>query len=122
MMLERMEMIDADGDGMIQRAELTDWRETVFDAMDADGDDALGRNEYMAVQLGRGADPENRGPRYVAMQAAKAAEFDAMDAEGDGVVAREAFVAYAGEKFDAADSDGDGALAPAEFQAMHQGM
>lgn len=122
MMIERMEMIDAHGDGLIQRAELTAWRERVCDVMyDAAYDeDALDREEYMAFQFGRGSDPKSCGPRYVEMQAAKAAEFDAMDAEDDGVVTRTPFVAYACATVDAADANGDGALTPAEFEAMHQ--
>jgi Ca2+-binding EF-hand superfamily protein len=118
-MQERIEMLDTDGDGLIQEAELMSWRETVFLTMDADGDDALTREEYMAVQLGRGADPAARGPRYEEMQAAKAAEFDTMDADGDGSVPRDTFIDYAATQFQAADADGDGALAPPEFRAMH---
>lgn len=118
-MQERIEMLDADGDGLIQEAELVSWRETVFLTMDADGDDALTREEYMAVQLGRGADPEARGPRYEEMQAAKAAEFDTMDDDGDGSVPRDAFMAHAEAQFNEADANGDGALTAAEFAAMH---
>jgi hypothetical protein len=116
---ERLAMIDSDGDGLIQEAELVTWRETVFLTMDADGDDTLTREEYMAIQLGRGADPEARGPRYEQMQAAKAAEFDVMDADGGGSVPRDAFIAHAVEQFDAADANDDGALAAPEFRAMH---
>jgi len=118
-MQERIEMLDTDGDGLIQEGELVSWRETVFLTMDADGDDALTREEYMAVQLGRGADPEARGPRFEAMQAAKAAEFDAMDEDGDDSVPRDDFIAYAVRQFRAADADDDGALAASEFRAMH---
>jgi Ca2+-binding EF-hand superfamily protein len=122
MMAERMEMIDADGDGLIGRAELADWRGTVFDAMDADSDEALSREEYMAVQMGRGADPDARGPRYAEMQAAKAAAFDAMDADGDGLVSRETFVSAADDMIAAGDTDGDGAIGPSEFRGLHRGF
>jgi Ca2+-binding EF-hand superfamily protein len=117
-MLDRIEMIDADGDGSLTRAELVDWRATVFDAMDADADDRLTREEFVAVQLGRGADPAMRGPRYQQMQSAKEAEFDAMDADRDGFVTRETFEEHAVAMFGEADADGDGRLAPAEFAAM----
>jgi hypothetical protein len=118
-MQERVEMLDTDGDGLVQETELLAWRETVFFTMDADGDDALTREEYMAVQLGRGADPEARGPRYQQMQAAKAADFDAMDADGDGSVPRDTFIDHVVEQFAEADTDGDDALSLEELRAMH---
>lgn len=121
MMAERIAQIDADGDGRISGAELMDWRETVFAAMDADGDETLTRAEYMAVQLGRGADADRRGPRYEQMQAAKAAEFDAMDQDGDGRISHDQFIDAAAAAFIAADADGDGALSGAEFPMMHAG-
>lgn len=117
--MERVEMIDLDGDGLIQRAELLEFREGVFYAMDADSDEALSRDEYMAVQFGQGADPDVRGPRYDQMQAHKEAEYDAMDADGDDSVPFATFVGYAETMFDGADVDGDGALSPMEFRAMH---
>jgi hypothetical protein len=118
-MMERIGMLDADGDGLVQRAELLEFREGVFYAMDADGDEALSREEYMAVQMGRGADPAARGPRFEEMQAQKEAEYDAMGADGDDRVDFDGFMGFAGERFDGADGDGDGALSPMEFRAMH---
>lgn len=118
-MQERLEMIDTDGDGLVQSAELVDWRETVFLAMDSDGDAALTLDEYMEVQLGRGADPDARGSRYAQRQEAKAAEFAAMDTDGDGLVSLDVFIAYADAQFSEADTDGDDALSAAEFRSMH---
>jgi Ca2+-binding EF-hand superfamily protein len=118
-MAERLEMLDGDGDGLIQRAELMEFREGVFYAMDADGDDSLTREEYMAVQFGQGADPDARGPRYAEMQAHKEAEYDAMDSDGDDAVDLDMFMGFAEANFDAGDADGDGALTPAEFRSMH---
>lgn len=111
--------IDADGNGAVSGAELMEWRDMVFDAMDADADDALTRDEYMAVQMGQGADPGQRGPRYEEMQAIKAAEFDAMDDDGNGMVTREQFTDAAAAMFLDADTDGDGALTQTEFRSMH---
>jgi Ca2+-binding EF-hand superfamily protein len=119
MMAERLAQIDTDGDGRIGGGELMEWRETVFSAMDVDGDEVLTRDEYMAVQFGRGADADQRGPRYEMMQQAKAAEFDAMDADGVGRVTRDQFTDMAASAFLQADADGDGALSAAEFPQMH---
>ena len=63
-MMERFQMIDADTNGQVSASEAAEWHETVFSAMDADGDGKLDRKEFMAVQFGRGADPEQRGPRF----------------------------------------------------------
>jgi Ca2+-binding EF-hand superfamily protein len=112
-------MVDADGNGAVTGAELLEWHDTVFDAMDVDGDDALTREEFMAVQMGPGADPSQRGPRYDEMQAAKAAEFDAMDRDGNGMVTRTQFTDATAARFLGADANQDGALTQTEFRAMH---
>ncbi len=90
-------MLDADGDGRLSAAEAAEWRASVFDAMVANNDGQLTREEYIAVQMGRGSGPEQRGPRYEEKQAEKDAAFTAMDADADGFVTREQFL-EAGEK------------------------
>ncbi len=119
-MMQRLAVVDSDGDGLISPEELRRWRESVFYAMDADRDDALTRAEYMAVQLGRGAAADQRGPRYAEMQAAKEADYDAMDTDRDDRVSHEQFVTYAEDAFAAADANGDGLLSAPEFAAMHR--
>jgi hypothetical protein len=94
------------------------WRESVFDAMDADNDDTLTKAEFMAVRMGPGADPDRTGPRFQQMQAMKAASFDAMDTDKDGRISRDQFVDAAAAAFTAADANGDGALTAAEFPRM----
>jgi Ca2+-binding EF-hand superfamily protein len=119
-MAMRLQGIDANGDGKLQGGELMAWRESVFDAMDADSDDALSKAEFMAVRMGPGADPDRTGPRFEQMQAMKAAEFDAMDTDRDGRISRDQFIDAAAAAFTAADADGDGALTAAEMPRMHR--
>lgn len=116
-MAERFQALDADGDGRLSADEAAEWRETVFVTMDADDDGRLTREEYMAVQFGQGADPEQRGPRFEERQAEKDAAFTAMDEEGDGFVTREQFLAAGARNFSEADADGDGYVTLPEFIA-----
>lgn len=118
-MRDRIAMIDADEDNRISAQEAAEWRDVVFAAMDADGDEQLTLEEYMDVQLGQGADPDQRGPRYAQKQAEKEAAFVAMDAEGNGAVSREQFLQYGAADFAAADADGDGYVTLSEFIASN---
>lgn len=114
-----MANVDANGDGKVQGAEFMAWHDGVFDAMDADGNGALDKDEYMAVQMGPGAGQAMQGPMREQMQAAKAAAFDAADTDGDGVLNRTQFTDMAADAFTGADADGDGALTAGEFGGMH---
>lgn len=121
-MADRFEMVDTDGDGRLSAAEAQEWRESVFSAMDADGDGQLTREEFMAVQMGPGADPEQRGPRFEEKQAEKDAAFTEMDQNADGFVTREQFLEAGAGNFAAADADGDGYVTMPEFIAARWGM
>lgn len=121
-MADRFAALDSDGDGRLSAAEAAEWREAVFGAMDADDDERLTREEYMAVQMGRGSDPEQRGPRYEEKQAEKDAAFTEMDAEGKGFVTREQFLEAAAQNFADADVDGDGFVTMPEFIAARWAM
>ncbi len=90
-MADRFQVLDVDGDGRLSAAEAAEWREAVFGAKDANDDGQLTREEYMAFQMGRGSDPEQRGPRYEEKQAEKDAAFTIMDEDADGFVTREQF-------------------------------
>lgn len=116
-MAERFQALDTDADGRLSAAEAAEWRETVFVTMDADDDNRLSLEEYMTVQLGQGADPDQRGPRYEERQAEKEAAFVEMDEDGDGFVTREQFLAGGEQNFSDADADGDGYVTLPEFIA-----
>lgn len=113
---QMLDQIDADGDGRLSLAEVLDWREAVFFAMDADSDGAVSEAEYQAVRFGPGAIEGAQGPRAAAMQARKAEAFKAMDTAGTGAVPFEAFMAEAAALFARADADGNGYLDPTERQ------
>jgi hypothetical protein len=121
-LMERFQTIDANSDGVVTAQEAGAWHESVFLVMDADQDGKLTNGEYMAVQMGRGADPAQRGPRYDERQAEKAARFTEMDDDKDGFVTKEQFLADGQARFAAADLDKSGMLAPEEFAAARWAM
>ena len=106
--------IDANGDGVISRSEMTSNAESVFYAMDADGSGKLTKDEYMSVRMGQqtGANTAMQTKR----QAEKAARFAPMDKDGDALVSLDEFVAGAAARFDAADANGDGRLIRPEWR------
>lgn len=104
-MMERFQTLDANGDAQVTAQEAGAWHESVFLIMDADQDGKLTKEEYMAVQKDRGADPTQRGPRYEERQADKAARFTHMDHDKDSFVTKEQFLADGQARFVAADLD-----------------
>jgi hypothetical protein len=120
--MERFQTLDASGDGKVTAQEAGAWHESVFLVMDADQDGKLTQEEYMAVQLGRGADPAQRGPRYEERQAEKAARFTHMGGGKEGFVTEEQFLADGQARFVAADLDKSGTLTPQEFAATRWAM
>ncbi len=106
--------IDANGDGLVSRAEATSNAESVFNAMDADTNGKLTKDEYMSVRMGQqnGANTAMQAQR----QAEKEARFAPMDTNGDGQVSLEEFVAGAANRFKAADANGDGMLTRPEWR------
>lgn len=121
-MMERFQTLDADSNGQVTSEEAGDWHEAVFLAMDADEDGKLTEEEYMSVQMGRGADPAQRGPRYAERQAEKAARFTQMDDDSDGFVTKEQFLANGRARFVDADRDKSGTLTSQEFAAARWAM
>lgn len=115
-MMERFQMLDANSDGHVSAGEAGEWHEAVFLAMDANEDRKLTREEYMSVQMGRGADPDQRGPRYAERQLEKDARFTEMDADQDGYVTHDQFLVNGQHRFAVADTDKDGAVSAAEFR------
>ncbi len=118
-MMDRFDSLDENGDGFVATSEAANWREAVFNAMDANEDDALSAQEYMGLQLGQGADETQRGPRYAENQAAKQVAFDQMDQDNDNLVPRADFMAAGQAEFDGMDADKDGMVELREFITNH---
>lgn len=114
-MMGRMGAIDTNNDGVISDDEAADQVEAVFMAMDADDDDELTEEEYMAVRMG----PQFgfNEARQKARQERKKARFGEMDTDKSGKVSKAEFIAAGKARFEAADTDKDGKVTPWEFRA-----
>lgn len=108
--------LDADGDGRITREEMRAARAARVAGLDADGDGRITLEELTAYHL-----------RQAEARAAARAQrmMDAFDSDGDGVLTAAELAAgpgpMAGRAFDRIDSDGDGAISRAEADAPRQG-
>lgn len=95
---------DANGDGVLTRAEFDAGRETNFGRLDANGDGQLSREERRAERMHRGRGRHGGGM----FQLTRA------DANNDGNITREEFLARPIEMFDRLDANNDGVISAAE--------
>ncbi|AOZ68915.1 hypothetical protein LPB142_05940 [Rhodobacter xanthinilyticus] len=100
--------LDADGNGALSRQEFLAIRQAVFVRADRDGSQSLEAAEFEAAQaaISGGAPARGQG-------------FAALDRNGDGRVTLAEFTANT-PGFDRADRDGNGTLSPAEFDRVRR--
>ncbi len=117
-MMKRFGMIDTNGDKKITPDEVMEWRGSVFASMDADDDNELTMEEFMAVSMGdgQGKNPEKKKMK----QEKKRAKFKPMDTDGSGKVSEAEWTAAGKAGFAKADTDGDGAMSFNEFRDHHK--
>jgi Ca2+-binding EF-hand superfamily protein len=113
----RTALIDTNQDGFISADESAAWHESVFAAFDADDDEVVTREEYLAGRMGPGY---GAGPHAAQMAQRKEARFKEMDKDGDGKLTLDEFLAYAAARYKAADKDGDGKVTVWEFRAARR--
>ncbi len=98
---DRFERLDADGDGAITAAEVSEQGAKLVADADADGDGAVTREEMRAHHQAR----------------RKARDADTND---DGVIDRTEFIKAAQDRFDRLDENGDGVLSEDEKPGRRQ--
>ncbi|HEX4272674.1 MAG TPA: EF-hand domain-containing protein [Rhizomicrobium sp.] len=110
--LSRMlEKADANGDGVITKAEFTDARAKLFDRLDRNHDGYLSKDDKPRFSLGRGGN----GDRLQQM-------ILIFDKDGDGKISRDEFVNGPSFLFDRADTNHDGVVDAGELAAFRSRM
>jgi len=119
--------LDVNHDGKLDEADKTAHLNQRFDAMDADHNGSLSRDEFIAAHAKIPMDdgPPHGGPRMG--NPGKAMHemgmmYHMADTNGDGAVSKDEFIAAHLKMFDQADSNHDGKLIPAERKAFRQEM
>jgi Ca2+-binding EF-hand superfamily protein len=112
MMMEKLRAADTNGDGLISRQEAAALPHLAqqFDAIDADHDGQLSKDELKAFFKAR-------------REQMAAAWFKKVDTDGDGRISKAEAQAGAprlAAHFDKIDTNGDGFLSPEELAAAHQ--
>lgn len=100
--------LDADGNGALSRQEFLAIRRAVFARADRDRSQSLEAAEFEAAQAAVSGQASARGRGFAEL-----------DANGDGRVTLEEFTART-PGFDRADRDGSGTLSPAEFDRVRR--
>lgn len=113
----RMMRVDLDQNGVITADEAAAWHESAFAAMDEDGDEAVTREEFLAVQMGAGP---GTGPRAAMREQRRVQMFTMIDGNSDGKLSLEEFLGQGEATFAAADRDGDGKVTAWEFRATRR--
>lgn len=107
---EMIQAADADGDGVVTRAEFDAHRAARFAEVDANGDGALSREEARAAAIARAVERAERNFD---------ARFERLDADGDGMIGADAAMSgREGRLFAALDANDDGAVTAEEIASF----
>ncbi|NQV82922.1 MAG: EF-hand domain-containing protein [Rhodospirillales bacterium] len=116
----QFQLADLDGDGRVSADEAAVRHEETFAIIDANDDDTLSIEEYLAVRFGGGPYGPGLGPHRAEMDKRKRARFNSMDTDGDGIVRKSEFLAAGEEQHKAANTDGDGKISIWEYRAARR--
>lgn len=109
-----MSQWDADGDGKVTLDEARAQRGTVFDALDANGDDDLTATEIEEAQQRLRERLPNLPPRRREIDLASA--LSALDSDGNGKLTKAEYLDATPRWFERRDANGDGVLTASEFE------
>ncbi len=128
---------DANGDGKLQRSELPDRMQAMFDRIDANKDGAIDQDELNAMRRNRGqrgggggddppsvqqvlshVDDETADDGPSSIERVLMRVLRKADKDGDGRIARSDVPAHMHKMFDRVDADGDGEITEDEMKAF----
>lgn len=118
-----LDVMDADADGTVTRAEFDRFHDLGFTAMDTDGDGEVTRQDFIDGRQPAFAGGNDQGRRgNWETRAERRAErlgqrFDVWDANTDGVVTADEFKAASATRFGSLDLDGNNAVEKQEVAA-----
>ncbi|MGH8497029.1 MAG: EF-hand domain-containing protein [Gammaproteobacteria bacterium] len=123
----KFEAMDADGDGELTRQEHTAHWNDMFDELDENRDDQITRSEMEAAHKAHaegscGGDKGAEGSCGGDKGERKSEMFTTMDTNGDAGVSRAELAAFAEARFDSIDSDGDGSISADDMEEAHDDM
>jgi hypothetical protein len=110
--MEMMKMIDADGNHMVTEAESDAYHNSVFDALNKDGDDSLEANEWAGPSKNSKLDLTTGG---YSRELRSMKMMRLMDVDGDHKVTREEFLRYHRVIFASLDHSGDKEISATEW-------
>lgn len=112
--MDMMKMLDADGNHMVTAAEADAYYNSLFDALNKDGDDSLDAKEWVGTGSSSKIDLATGG--YVReLRSMKMMRL--MDADNDHLVTRAEFLAYNKRIFNMQDKSADGEIDAQEWVA-----
>lgn len=110
--MEMMKMLDADGNHMVTVAESDSYYNSVFDALNKDGDDSLEANEWKGPSKNSKLDLTTGG---FARELRSMKMMRLMDADGDHKVTRDEFLNHHHAVFAKLDSSSDQEISATEW-------
>jgi hypothetical protein len=112
--MEMMKMLDADGNHMVTAAEADSYYNSVFDALNKDGDDSLEANEWAGPSKNSKLDLATGG---YSRELRSMKMMRLMDADGDHKVTRDEFLNHHRAVFAKLDTTGNQELSAREWAA-----
>jgi Ca2+-binding EF-hand superfamily protein len=110
--MEMMKMLDADGNHMVTAAESDSYYNSVFDALNKDGDDSLEANEWKGPSKNSKLDLTTGG---FARELRSMKMMRLMDSDGDHKVTREEFLNHHRAVFAKLDTSSDQEISATEW-------
>ncbi len=115
----RMQMIDANGDGVIGDDEAASLADHMFNRIDSDSDSNLTEAEFATVGKGHRGWFNWSSAETDAVVKVRKEKFASLDADKDSKVTKTEFFADAKTRFALLDTDKDGKVTPWEFRSQN---